>query len=124
LPASVIEAVANHHLPARELSSEFNPLTAVHLANALENAITKHAATGQEPVVDLDYPTELRVIEQLDTFREIVLTSANAKSSSTQFIRRVAVPEKPSPALSPNVQAASETAPNGFWSRFRSLLAT
>ncbi|HEX7862482.1 MAG TPA: response regulator [Verrucomicrobiae bacterium] len=124
LPASVIEAVASHHLPARELSSEFNPLTAVHLANALENAITKQAATGQEPKLDLDYPTELRVIEQLDTFREIVLSSANAKTSSTQFIRRVAVPEKLSPALSPTAQAASETAPNGFWSRFRSLLAT
>ena len=121
LPAGVIEAVASHHLPARELSSEFTALTALHLANALENSLNNQPP-GQEPKLDLDYPTELRIIEQLDTFRDLVQNSARTKAGATQFIRRTAVPSPTTPKLNP--QIAAETSPNGFWSRFRGLLAT
>src|SRR5688572_8767750 len=121
LPAGVIEAVASHHLPARELSSEFTALTALHLANALENSINNQRP-GEEPKLDLDYPTELRIIEQLDTFRDLVQNSARTKAGATQFIRRTAVPSPTTPKLNP--QIAADTAPNGFWSRFRGLLAT
>jgi len=121
LPAGVIEAVARHHLPARELSSEFTPLTAVHLANALENALNQPAPGATELTIDLDYPTELRVVEQLDTFREIVFKS-RSETGSTQFIRRNNTAPAPS-AITANPKAASDTAPHGFWSRFRSLLA-
>jgi hypothetical protein len=72
--------------------------------------------------MDLDYPTELRVVEQLDTFREMVQSHSKSTANATQFIRKVAVPESPMPAE--NLSAASNNAPNGFWSRFRSLLAT
>jgi putative nucleotidyltransferase with HDIG domain len=122
LPARVIDAVASHHLPARELSSEFTPLTALHLCNALENARAHKEATGEELKLDLNYPSELRIIEQLEVFREIVDSQAKDKPGSTQFIRKVSVPDSTTPAE--NMQTASESAPNGFWSRFRSLLAT
>lgn len=122
LPAGVIEAVAHHHLPSRELSSEFNALTAVHIANALEHSLSHDPSTGSAPQLDLDYPMELRVVEQLDSFRQIVQNNASDKGDSTQFIRKVAVPAPAAPTVNP--QSASDTEPNGFWSRFRSLLAT
>jgi putative nucleotidyltransferase with HDIG domain len=122
LPAGVIEAVAGHHLPARELSSDFTALTALHIANAVENSLSHKDAAGVEPAMDLDYPTELRVVEQLETFREMVQSHSKSTANATQFIRKVAVPESPKPAE--NLSAASNNAPNGFWSRFRSLLAT
>ena len=93
----------------------------MHLANALENSINNQRP-GEEPKLDLDYPTELRIIEQLDTFRDLVQNSARTKSSATQFIRRPAAAPAPGPKLNP--QIAAETSPNGFWSRFRGLLAT
>ncbi|MGZ8940677.1 MAG: HDOD domain-containing protein [Limisphaerales bacterium] len=122
LPANVIEAVANHHIPARELSSEYTALTALHVANAIDHSLTQQRVPGEEVQIDLDYPAELRIIEQLDTFRDIVQNNSRAKTGATQFIRKMAVPE--APALAMNPQTASDTAPNGFWSRFRGLLAT
>ena len=122
LPAGVIEAVAGHHLPARELSSEFSAFTAVHLANALEHALGEEPSLGEAPKLDLDYPRELCIMEQLDYFRGIVQNYAGDKSNPTQFIRRVAVPQQSTPSVNP--QTTASTAPNGFWSRFRSLLAT
>ena len=38
LPMAVVEAVALHHHPTRFLSDSFSPLTAVHVANAIEHA--------------------------------------------------------------------------------------
>ena len=122
LPANVIEAVAGHHLPARELSSEFTPLTALHLANALENAFTQTQNGATEVQIDLDYPTELRIVEQIDSYQEIVRSTTRPTTGSTQFIRKVGSIE--SAPAAPDPQAAGDAAPNGFWSRFRSLLAT
>lgn len=122
LPAGVIEAVAGHHLPARELSSEFNALTAVHLANALERQFSDERPPGDLPKLDLDYPRELEIVEQLEFLQGIVQCQAGNQGNPTQFIRRPSPAETPS--LPVNPQAASDQAPNGFWSRFRSLLAT
>ena len=121
LPASVIEAVACHHLPARELSSEFTALTALHVANAIDNSLTQQRLPGEETPMDLRYPAELRIIEQLDVFRDIVQNNSRAKTGATQFIRKVALREPSVPALNPQT---SSDAPNGFWTRFRGLLAT
>jgi putative nucleotidyltransferase with HDIG domain len=38
LPNSVVEAIALHHHPTKFLSEGFSPLTAVHVANVLENS--------------------------------------------------------------------------------------
>lgn len=125
LPAPVIEAVAGHHLPARELSSEFTPLTALHLANAIENSI--HRAESNDVRLDLDYPSELRITEQLDMFREIAQRASRPQNGLTQFIRRTrenAAAVNSSTDTSPVLPAAVDGTANGWWSRFRSLLAT
>jgi putative nucleotidyltransferase with HDIG domain len=123
LPARVIEAVAGHHLPARELSSEFTPLTALHLANAFENSFARERNGESEIQLDLDYPSELRIAEQFEVLRDLARQASRPNTGSTQFIRKVGGIQTPANAA-PDVQAAANSSPNGFWSRFRSLLAT
>jgi putative nucleotidyltransferase with HDIG domain len=123
LPASVIEAVASHHLPSRELPTKFSPLTAVHLANALDYAESSGQSGFPEFRLDLDYPAELHLQENLEELREIARTASRpADSSTTQIVRKKAV-ERPSISSQPAVQLAANLSPNGWWSRFRSLLA-
>jgi putative nucleotidyltransferase with HDIG domain len=124
LPAGVIEAVAGHHLPARELSSEFTPLTALHLANAIENS-SGEPQGGIEAKMDVRYPTDLRIVEQLDYLRDLVQGCGRTKSGATQFMRRIAVPTKEGRTGIQGTGAKPESgsAPNGFWTRFRDLLA-
>lgn len=125
LPGPVIEAVAGHHLPARELSSEFNALTALHLANAIENSF--HKTGSNETRLDLEYPSELRITEQLDQFREIAERASRPQNGLTQFIRRTretAAAVKASGETSADLPGGVDGAANGWWSRFRSLLAT
>ena len=123
LPAKIIEAVAGHHLPARELSSEFTALTGLHLANAFENSFARERNGETEIQFDLDYPTELGIAEQFEVLRDMARTASRPSTGSTQFIRKAGAIEPPANAA-PDVQAAANSAPNGFWSRFRSLLAT
>jgi putative nucleotidyltransferase with HDIG domain len=56
LPLPVVEAVAMHHHPTRFLTDSFSPLTAVHIANALETARTFEEF---QKAVDLPYLREL-----------------------------------------------------------------
>ena len=54
LPASVIDALANHHSPTESDNKEFSALTAVHVANALVNKAMM-VTPGGEPEVNLEY---------------------------------------------------------------------
>jgi HD-like signal output (HDOD) protein len=56
LPLPVVEAVAMHHHPTRFLSDSFSPLTAVHIASALDKA---HTPQEFESGVDRHYLREL-----------------------------------------------------------------
>lgn len=124
LSAGVIEAVASHHLPARLLPGEFTPLTAVHLANLLENAETSGRAALPEFQLELDYPPELGLAERIDDLREIARTAARPADLATQFIRRKLADVNSAPVNDFTKQLASEVPPNGWWARFRSLVAT
>jgi HD-like signal output (HDOD) protein len=53
LPAPLVEAVALHHQPSRGAENEMSPLTAVHVANVLDNA---HAAGPTAALNGLDEP--------------------------------------------------------------------
>jgi HD-like signal output (HDOD) protein/ActR/RegA family two-component response regulator len=62
LPVPVVEAVALHHHPARFFSDIFNPLTAVHVANAFQHA---ENAEQTARLVDRDYLKELGLENKL-----------------------------------------------------------
>jgi HD-like signal output (HDOD) protein len=62
LPLPIVEAVTMHHHPTRFLSDSFGPLTAVHVANALDHA--DNLADFQQRV-DLSYLRELGLDQRL-----------------------------------------------------------
>lgn len=119
LPAPVIEAVAMHHLPARDLAKTFTTTAAVHIANALETE--QSAGVGTEVRLDLEYPAELKIQENLEQLREIVRHTYRPTPDVTQFIRRTPLQQN-TPARAAS-QPVSDLAPNGWWARFRNLLA-
>jgi HD-like signal output (HDOD) protein len=79
LPDPIVEAVAFHHNPRQCLGQAFSPLTAVHVANALEQE--SHGAEPEEGAslregfqlsrLDLDYLAALGLGERLPAWREI-----------------------------------------------------
>ncbi len=71
LPLSIVEGIALHHHPSRFLTSDFCPLTAVHIANSL---CREFDADGDTPVVDaIDeaYLSELKLLERLEVWRQL-----------------------------------------------------
>ena len=71
LPMPIVEAVALHHYPIRFLSKQFCPLTAVHVANAIEHEIQGENQTLLCAVADANYLGELGLRERLDTWRDL-----------------------------------------------------
>src|SRR6266540_1834456 len=71
LPMPIVEAVALHHYPIRFLSKQFCPLTAVHAANAIEHQIEKDNQGLIASTADVNYLTELGLIERLDGWQDL-----------------------------------------------------
>lgn len=70
LPASVVEAIALHHLPDRSGQSEFSALTAVHVANALEREHASGSDGLSDAKLDTDYLTALGLEHRVGAWRE------------------------------------------------------
>ncbi len=71
LPTVIVEAVAMHHRPAQFLSKVFCPLTAVHVANAIEHELDKQPGVGLVASPDVPYLTELGLAERYETWRDL-----------------------------------------------------
>jgi HD-like signal output (HDOD) protein len=69
LPDSVVEAVAFHHRPADCVGTTFTPLTAVHVADALEHARRGVPGTGAPPAPDAEYLARLGKAERLPVWK-------------------------------------------------------
>jgi HD-like signal output (HDOD) protein len=67
LPAPIVEAVAFHHTPERSSHQAFSPLTAVHVANALE-----HERDGGRVNLNVEYLEKIGVANRLEVWREEV----------------------------------------------------
>lgn len=67
IPDPIVEAVAFHHQPVACPHRSFSPLTAVHVANALEHRDSDRHEAGSE--LDLDYLNNLGLSERLDSWR-------------------------------------------------------
>lgn len=55
VPMAIVEAVAFHHDPSHHQAFGFTPLTAVHVANAIDLACDVHGAPGPWPPAGLDH---------------------------------------------------------------------
>ena len=67
MPYSVIEAVANHHAPARVPQTEFGVLGAVYVSNILIDSVLSKKA---EIEFDMDYLNRMDVCDQLESWKE------------------------------------------------------
>ncbi len=65
LPAMIVEAVAFHHTPDKSSHQRFSPLTAVHVANAIE-----HELDGDSHYLNEDYLANLGLNDRVDVWRE------------------------------------------------------
>jgi HD-like signal output (HDOD) protein/CheY-like chemotaxis protein len=74
MPLDLVEAAALHHNPSRCLTKHFNPLAAVHLANALYYEAKPDKEGLVAPVIDEAHLAELGLAGQLPLWREIILT--------------------------------------------------
>jgi len=81
MPQEIIEAAALHHHPSQASKIIFSPLTAVHVANALEHANNSNQDDVVAPALDLQYLGELGLADRLDDWREAVC------NSNSNFVR-------------------------------------
>jgi len=72
LPQQIVDAVASHHAPPRSLEKSFTATTALHLAEALENAEDHARQKLPPPNLDLNYPAALGLEERMEELRAII----------------------------------------------------
>ena len=65
---SVVEAVAYHHQPGLSSYAEFTPLTAVHVANALEGAAQANERTAPCAGLDMSYLEASGLADRLESW--------------------------------------------------------
>jgi putative nucleotidyltransferase with HDIG domain len=70
LPEPVVEALSFHHSPINHPATEFNIVTAVHVANVLEHTIHPSQRMGAVPKIDHAYLAKLGVSERLPLWQE------------------------------------------------------
>jgi len=71
LPDPIVEALAFHHCPNECLATTFTPLTAVHVANALEHEADNAAEDRDASRLDTDYLARIGSAERLAAWREL-----------------------------------------------------
>jgi HD-like signal output (HDOD) protein len=70
LPVSILEAIAWHHAPEKAEEWVFSPLTAVHVANAVEEEKRLHKAGNFIRQIQSDYIEGLGLSDRCKSWRE------------------------------------------------------
>ncbi|MBS1792409.1 MAG: HDOD domain-containing protein [Acidobacteria bacterium] len=65
LPTQVVEAVAYHHTPSESKTEQFTALTAVHIANAIQNTQAGSQPVSERPHYDVDYLRRLNLLDRV-----------------------------------------------------------
>jgi putative nucleotidyltransferase with HDIG domain len=71
LPDTIVQAVAYHHHPSRQTESIFNPLTAVHVANAFLHSSLAEKSEGSALPLDLRYLEAMNISDKIGAWFEI-----------------------------------------------------
>ncbi len=138
MSAEVVQVAALHHHPLRAGDKTFTPLTAVHVANALEYERNASSNGLPPPVVDAAYLEQLGLGMRLDLWREVQRNpeetkfetkTQRAKSAAKAAARPVSRPAakaatrsvNPAPAPQPNKSVPVEWLPAAAPSPFRGL---
>ena len=70
LPESIVEAVALHDRPKDSPTNVFSPLTAVHVANAMDHAMEAGPSKGLLDFVDLEYLISIGLHGRLEVWQQ------------------------------------------------------
>ena len=71
LPLAIVESVAWHHCPTQRQPLAFSPLTAVHVADALENERSGPVIGSVPTSVNLQYLAELGLSDRFSVWRKV-----------------------------------------------------
>ncbi|HWD18065.1 MAG TPA: response regulator [Verrucomicrobiae bacterium] len=116
MPTEASEAAALHHQPLRTASQEFTVLTAVHVANALEDEINPPDGGLPGSTVDTIYLARIGCLSQLDAWREAITGQAKAAAAPAPAAAAspaaVSAPVSAVPAAAP---APAAEAPRASW---------
>lgn len=82
----IVEAVAFHHRPAECLGETFSPLTAVHVANALQQEQSRQAAGNVPTQIDSIYLDTLHMTDRLPHWREVASTVQRAVEKESAHV--------------------------------------
>lgn len=69
--AQAIEAIAYHHYPNNSTPVQFNPLTAVHVANSFDHELNNRKYLGVGSMLDAEYLERVGRLNRLDAWREL-----------------------------------------------------
>jgi HD-like signal output (HDOD) protein len=67
----IVEAVAFHHRPSDCIGNSFSPLTAVHVANALQEELSQQPAGDVPSQIDSTYLDTIHMTDRLPHWREV-----------------------------------------------------
>ncbi|MFQ5770797.1 MAG: hypothetical protein ACE5HX_09685, partial [bacterium] len=81
LPDNVVEACAFHHRPSKCLDKSFSPLTAVHVANALEQEPSNRNHDGIPANVDLEYLDKIELTDKLPDWQDFCMKFKQKRGS-------------------------------------------
>lgn len=71
LPNPVVEAVAFHHEPGKCIHDTFTPLTAIHVANILEQQLEQKTVLDQAHKIDVEYLSKLELGDMVDEWTDV-----------------------------------------------------
>lgn len=74
----IVEAVAFHHRPAECMGATFGPLTAVHIANVLQQQLSQQATGDSPSQIDSTYLDTLHMTDRLPHWRDVAGTVQRA----------------------------------------------
>ncbi|MEO7860553.1 MAG: response regulator [Nitrospirales bacterium] len=75
----IVEAVACHHHPSNCAGKIFSPLTAVHVANVLQQELSQQARGDVPSQIDVTYLDTLHMTDRLPRWREVAGTVRRAE---------------------------------------------
>lgn len=82
LPDPVIEAVVYHHMPSQSLEQGFSALTAVHVANELEEEKSGQTGAERDNLVDLNYLAGMNLMERYPMWQEVCWNASKLQMES------------------------------------------
>lgn len=82
LPKRVVQAIALHHTPALANDATFSPLSAVHIANALEHENAQTEVPSRTSELDLSYVARLGLTDLVEHWRVTLNESVTSSCSA------------------------------------------